>query len=65
MNLNQKRLIANMNLKQLGIKENDDIVAKSEEMCMSPLRAISSPKVLSNYQPTKSIKSTFKPEQSQ
>ncbi len=64
MNLNRKKLMTNVNLKQLDKQENDDIDAKSEEMCMSPLRAIVSPKVLSNYQP-KYKPSTFQPEQSQ
>lgn len=52
----------NMNFKQLGSKENDDIVAKSEELCMSPLLAIASPKALNNFQPNQKPQSTFKPD---
>lgn len=51
MNSAQKQLIAGTHPRQQAWQDKDDLVATSENLCMSPLRAIVSPKVLGNFQP--------------
>jgi hypothetical protein len=47
----QKQLIAGTHPRQQTWQDHDDLVATSENLCMSPLRAIVSPKVLGSFQP--------------
>lgn len=44
-------------------KDEDTLIAKAEEMCLSPLKALPNPKMLQGWLPGKvSSSSTFKPE---
>lgn len=46
---------------QQNSTDTDSLIAKAEEMCLSPMKALPSPKMLQAWQPTKQV-SHFKPE---
>jgi hypothetical protein len=57
---NQRSLMAGLSVNTTRISD-DSLVAKAEEMCLSPLKAIASPRLLTDLR-LKNKSSTFKPE---
>jgi len=57
--LRNQKLLVNQN--RSPTDDDDSLVAKAEEMCLSPLRALPNPKMLQGWQP-KVQQSLFKPE---